>query len=721
MIGKIYNIYRILHLMKGGELVTFDCVFENFKTNYPVVLSENKHPSILLDSKPPFYVKPQLSQLHSSNEAKIILISAPGATGKSALARHLSSTYNSIHWNLADISLGDSSFIGTLVRSLGVEKYSDYACNLLSGNTLLIVDAFDEAEMRSGPKAVKSFLLELGSTILTATKPCAILLSRAETAQSICAVYEDAGIPIAHYEISFFEESASEDFVYQKVSQIQEEKRISKGNPSIVRQCIKQYLENIKSLVHEDEQRSFIGYAPVLEVIGEHIAQENNAYSFLMSIRDSSSLQGIDVVSQIVEKLLTREQSKVCDAFRNKIESRMTERDSIDFSTLYNANEQLNRILSYVVFGEFDPDSFSLEMIPGEFIDDYIEILRTFLPQHPFVRDTSKNGIEFAGPAFRDYALAELMHDITQSELVECYFDEKRISDHFPSHLLWKFYTRTAPETVNANQVSYLFESYKSEARQPFQAHLSISGSKDGGYTASWSLSNPIDDINLDYESYGLEIDDCGIYLENLINTFIDVDCPVIVENKSRSIRITNSCVHCDRLEIYSDTLIIDAHDDSVCELVSKNDAVIKSRTSANTEMIVNGNKLSIDFPNHKRIYRLMKYQQEFSEDSEFSIELFVYLLRKIFVQFRKHKKDTPARDAEKIDFVVIGSGEHRRSVFDYLCAQRVIFKDAHLYKINIDQMASVGISWGAVTRGDCCQLDKVYKGFNKWLTENKK
>lgn len=700
--------------------MTFESIFDKYSPQYKVCLTDEKHESISLVEEEPFYVKPQFNNIAIHRDSKIIVISAPGATGKSALAHYLAYKYSSIYWDLSQTTVGDMTFLGELVSSVGVENYSEYLKNLWRGNTFLIIDAFDEAEMISGPKAVKNFLLEIQKQITKAESQCVVLLSRTETAQNICATYKDAGIDVDHYEISFFENNASEEFVYQKVQKVQDEKTIKKSSTEIIRQCINKYLGNIEKLVPEEEKGSFIGYAPVLEVIGEDIAQEQNSYGFLVELNNEAKMQGADVVRKILERLLKREQEKVRNAFNQRIAERISAETQIDYCSLYNLSEQIIRILSYIIFGEFDVDAYDMSCIPAEFVDDYIEVIKTFLPQHPFVRYSATRGIEFAGPAFRDFTLAVMMTNDEQDEMIQCYFAEKKIVEHFPSHLLWKFFTMDEPETIDANKIPCLFESFKSQARQPYVAQLSIVGDKESGYTSTWSLSSAKNQECLVFDSYELNIKEEGIVLDNLVNVFVDVDCCVTLKNDSRNVRIANGTVVCQRFEVVADHLVIDAHDEMPCVIVSREDAKFDDTKFSNTDIAINGNNLQIDIPNHKKVFRLTKFQTGFSEESEFTIELFVYLLRKIFVQFRKHRKDTPARDAEKIDYVIVGQNSHRKDIFSYLKERGIVYQDGdvHLYKLNMQKLADAGISYGALTRGDTKQLQEAYNIFIEWSTE---
>lgn len=687
--------------------MTFQSIFENPLQTREIVLEPKKDPSISLVTEKPFYILPQFKDLSIEKDAHIFVISAPGATGKSALAKHLAYMYHSIYWNLAEITLGDNSFIGTLVRSVGTAHYSSFIADLLSGKTKLIIDAFDEAEMISGARAVQSFLFEIAANTIDASAPCVFLLSRAETAQAICTYFENNKTAYNHYEISFFEDASSFDFVKQVV----EKNSRTNQNQDIINNCIKQYFQNIDSKIQqEDNLRSFTGYAPVLEVIGMHIAQENNAYSFLQTLQ-SNAMKGIEIIEKILEKLIEREQNKVKEGFLKRIQAN-TKGQEIDLSDMYSAREQLVLLVYYILFGDYDYNYYPCNQIPDEYKDDYISVIDTFLPQHPFIKS---NGHErsFTGPAFRDYVIAKLMEIPQYNDLVNMFSTEKRIGNHFPSHLLWNFFTNKSDIIVPADKISYLFESYRSQANGNTQAFLTIGGSKNSGYSTAWTLcSKETESI----ENYEMEVLDKSLHLESLSNVSIDVDdLDVIIHSIGGSLSVSHCNVYCEKLQIICDHIVFDAFEPP-CTLVSNNNAVIQNNSGSIPDITVNGDNLSISFPNINSYYKLIKYNTDYSDNGSFSIEKFCYILRKIFVQFRKHKKDTPARDAEKIDFVIVGNESSRKKVFDFLTNNAIIYRANPLYKINMSKLEEIGISWGAVTRSDYNQLKKAYDCFLKTI-----
>ena len=137
----------------------------------------------------PFYVGTNFKQVNKNKGSRFILVSAPGATGKSAFGKYLAFKRNALYWNLADdLIIGDGTFHGTLYKALGPSKISEYALKLQQSKATLVIDAFDEAEIISGRRNVETFVHEANDFLENAEASSIILLSRTETAQNIAAL-----------------------------------------------------------------------------------------------------------------------------------------------------------------------------------------------------------------------------------------------------------------------------------------------------------------------------------------------------------------------------------------------------------------------------------------------------------------------------------------------------------------------------------------------------
>ena len=59
---------------------------------------------------------------------------------------------------MAKTSVGENSFYGKLDKVLGRKNVDNFQMQMMNGTTALIIDAFDEAEIRRGRSDIKLFL-----------------------------------------------------------------------------------------------------------------------------------------------------------------------------------------------------------------------------------------------------------------------------------------------------------------------------------------------------------------------------------------------------------------------------------------------------------------------------------------------------------------------------------------------------------------------------------
>ena len=220
-----YNENNYLYSWKGAVHVNLDVILQNLSkcTRYSL-LDEVSNYLFYIDDDV-FYVAPSFNEIKTDNKIstlnpRFILFSAPGATGKSCLAKYIAHKYNAIYWDTSKLKLGENTFDGSLLNMVGPAEYSRFTTDLREGRAALVIDAFDEAEAISGRTAIQQFIKDLNRCIDGAVSPCAFLFSRTETAQFIASLCAEISIPFLHYEIGFFEETQSLQFMEGQLSRL---------------------------------------------------------------------------------------------------------------------------------------------------------------------------------------------------------------------------------------------------------------------------------------------------------------------------------------------------------------------------------------------------------------------------------------------------------------------------------------------------------------------
>ena len=714
-----YNINKYVNSIIEVNPMILDGILKSYRKCKKYSLSSEVADYLRYIDDEPFYIPPSFNDVKtdiklSTKSPKFILFSAPGATGKSSLAKYIAHKYDALYWNLSKVKVGTNSFAGSILNAVGAVNYSEFIGNLNAGDVLLVIDAFDEAEIVSGRKMLNSFIAEISNSLTNHQIPSVCLLARTETAQYLASFCAENGIPVAHYEIGFFNESAAKDFIIKSVA-----KNDVPSQPDI--DCANSYYDVIKRNITEDECASFLGYAPVLEAIATHIKATPNRQKMISEL--SSQKDCVSIIMKIMDDLLLREQTeKICPAFAERCKESHPEFS--DWDKVYSAEEQLVRIIHYVLFHDTAYTNYELDFLPPQLVDDYQEMLDSFLTQHPFIRNTAEavfsgREIDFTGPAFRDYSLAKIILHAKFESLADMYFEESQSQSYFPSQIFFDCYTKISSNTIQPNHISYVYDSYRSKAtayEYPYLQCSEISSSESTleGCLAIFGMI-PGKKQNVKREDYHADISVNGAPLEfgQLLNVSIDTpNIPVIIGCSGVDARIYNSSVICNEIIWGTRNIVIESFSPEGCLLVAKTGFTGDSIAID----IVKADNLKVFAPNLNSYYKLVPYQYNFEDASHFDITKFIHALRCILVEFRTHRKDTLAKTAERIEYVIVGGSTTKRQVLDYLKHHGIVYSSDHLYKIDEAKLQAKGIYFNALFRMDVLQMQEAFEDFCKWV-----
>ena len=709
-----YNIKKYVNSIVEVNDMILEAVLNLYKECKKYSLSSGVSDYLYYVENEPFYIQPTVSDIKtnvktSTLDPKFVLFSAPGATGKSSLAQYISNRFGAIYWNLAKVKIGTNSFAGSILAAVGATQYSQFVGDLNSGDVLLVIDAIDEAEIVSGRKMINSFIDEISNSLTNHKQPSVFLLARTETAQYIASFCAENSIPVAHYEIGFFAEDASKDFIIKSVAG--KEKPTS---PDI--ECANSYYNAIKRNITQAECTSFLGYAPVLQAIAAHIKDCPNRSKMISEL--STQKDCVSIIMKIMDDLLLREQTeKAVPAFIERCKEAHPE--FTDWEKVYSAEEQLIRLVYYVLFSDSSYENYKLDFLPPQLIDDYSTLLESFLAQHPFVRTSYETTVsgrtsDFTGPAFRDYALAKIILNVAIEELAHMYFDESQSQSYFPSQIFFDCYMRLSDCKIQPNHISYVYDSYRAKATAYETTYLQCSEMLDEereteyiavfGMLDSKSHSTKNEDFIAD-----ISASESPLLFEQLSNVSLDVpNKTVVIGRKGIDARIYNSSIISKLINWGTKNIIIESYPEEGCLLVARNGFEGESVSID----IVSAHNLKVSAPNLSSYYKLLPYHYDFEDTSGFDIIKFIHALRCILVEFRTHRKDTLAKTADRIEYVTVGNSVIKRQVLDYLKHCGIIYPSEHLYKINETIMQEKGIYYNALARMDTQQMQGAFLDF---------
>lgn len=722
-----YNIKKYIEKCNEVKEMLIDGILNGYQkcTRYTLGNAVSEYMGYIENE--PFFVSPTLNSVKvdgkvSTLKPKFVLFSAPGATGKSTLAKYIAAKYDALYWDLPKTDrIGTSTFDGSILRAVGAPNYSAFIADLNSAKALLVIDAFDEAEIISGRKMLCNFISDISNILTDYSVPSVFLLARTETAQYIASFCGDNGIPIAHYEIGFFQETAAKTFIARSILEIEKKKTPQKTEltqPDI--ECANTYYDVVQRNITSNESQSFLGYAPVLQAIAVHISQHNNRSKLLSEL--SSRTDCTTVIMSIMQDLLNREQAdKVVPAFEKRCHEVFP--GFTDWKNVYSDEEQMIRVINYILFEDTKISNYPT-VLPPQLIDEYQAVLDLFLPQHPFVRrafgeSSSAGRLDFTGPAFRDYTLARMLQDDIFAEYVKLYFDESDSKSYMPSQIYFDCYTALSNNSISSEHLAYVYDSFRAKATIFERPYLQCSEllNDDGesySYIAAFGMLADKSLRKKDEVVMNLSVANDTLYFEQLSNVSIDTPhLKVIIGKSGTDSRITDSSVICDTIEWCTESVSIESHESEGCLLVAK----AQMEGCCPTFEIICGENLRISAQNIKSFHRLIPYKYDLEDTGNIDRIQFIYGLRCIMSEFRTDKKDMLAKMVDRIEHVIVGNSPLKRTVLDYLKGVGVIYQSGHLYKVNEPTMQSLGIHFSALARMDTTLLEPAYTSFRHWQT----
>ena len=651
------------------------------------------------------YVEPEFneSQSQSNMNPRFILFSAPGATGKTALAKYVSYKRNGIYWDLPDNKIAEYSFQGAITKAVGFGYMSDFVKSLENGKTFLVVDAFDEAEAGSGRSGIEFFLRDLNSVTENSKGICAILLARTESAIFIKKYFETNHIAYKHYEVGYFAEYNSKSYIKNRLDRDHIE------ITSVVEACINEQFAEVHRIFDQQNAKAFLGYAPVLDALAASYSEERNTTILLKNT--ASGEKNCELVMHILDHLMEREREKFIKALNNKFSEFNIE---IKTEHVYERTEQLNRIIGKMlfdditIFGEID------SAIPISYHDEYLEVVNSQLPQHPFIFSKEMGSeliYEFSGPAFRDYTIAYGLSNEEVHDFVSDYIVENR--KYCPSQLLIEFYEIFSNKNISGRDIPIMYNSFKAHSHLEDEVELSICGEEEDCYAEFGLYKNKKSTLKIELAVNNVSD---GVYIDQMTNCYIDIEGKVYIGSANREARINNSTILCDELIWGSEQILIEAYSPGECIIGVNNLSILPNVVPRFEIKIDNTSNLKVSAQNINLYHKFIAYKNDDilkSDGNDFNV--FANVVRRIFNCMRSHSKDTPARKMDFINNRIIGNSRQKKEILNYLLMKKILFTDEQdwLYKLDTDKISQYSITWNDVKGGDFNSLERLYREYN--------
>ncbi len=385
------------------------------------------------------YIEPTFTKSEfAAEKPQVVLISAVGATGKTALAQVLS---NRLRLPLLSLGrhkpVGDNTLTGLLTNAFAIEQLSPVFQSIATGEYGVIVDGIDEGRSKTTEQAFQAFLDDIVRLCKGATSPSFVLLGRTQVLEDCWIYLTDQGVSTGLLSIDPFDLTQARSYIDSFTGGLTSAQAVQYRE---ARDLILDKLSTAFSAADADPTGnflSFIGYPPVLDAIVTLLHAERNYHRLKENLGHSASSNvELGLLYRIALYILQREREEkvLPNIVQPLLATLHPAMASASQSEVFNNEEQCVRLVSHCV-----GQPVSLNCISEPVLNvRYEEQLAVFLPGHPFIA-----GKGFRNAVFEAVALALLM---ASSESRHHNLALRYVDSHRHSYYLVYLLALVAPE-----------------------------------------------------------------------------------------------------------------------------------------------------------------------------------------------------------------------------------------------------------------------------------
>lgn len=679
---SVRTLYSIVEVIKSYTITPFAYQLHDVLDYFYVRDTEN-----------PKYIQPCLSVLPTTRlvelkNANFLLISAAGATGKSALTEYLSYALHAPILNLSKFdTIASNSLTGMLMKQMEMRDCVQFMSDMKSGHGVIIIDALDEGLAKTTISGFEDFLKDVKS-MSSNSGVSFILLGRTNVVEQTTLILEEWGCNVALLQIEPFSETQAEQFIDKQI----ENGRINVLN-SVYRECRHLIIDSIKSFfanqttLKNNQSSRFLGYAPVLMAIAEFLDKQNDFQKTKNDLLDLNK-KDVALMVEIVRSIIKRDKLQKIDevVIKPLLNGRSQEFVSFTMEKVYCEEEQCARTLYYVLGKQFTKD------ITGDpnFDNEYERKMEDWIKDHPFL-----DGHQFVNIVFEAYVLSVLIRSKNYEQDVMEYL-KSRYKDSYILFYVFKE-TNDSEYISNIDFVMYLFASLKALDKRNGKCEMELySTNCDDSAKYNCNLNFYVEGNNEGDEHHFKLIVSAHDTLSLLSDiSCVHIDIPIAVRISSSKVYFTSPAYICaTKINISADELFVYENKEGgnvvlECdsfEGISLNPTltpkIFNYANPLSTLKLICSNVLSYPYCEYKS-----KKVQEYSVTPEI-MERY-NKCRKSILWFRGHSKGSLARYKEMIDNLV-GNTPLGKSVLDALLKSGVIYEKSFMYHIDDEKMASV-------------------------------
>lgn len=340
----------------------------------------------------------------------ILLVSAPGAVGKSTLAKEIAAQTRAVLIDLAQAeAVGSSTISGGLA-------WADLFNRFRRGDVALMIDGLDEARMRVTEDSFKAFLEDVCKLARADGRPIT-LFGRTAAVEEAWLNFWEMGFEPPVIEIKFHGPDSALDFVMRRVANTRAERGENVAAAADADGKAARYILSSLTQQAEVDGDKFVGYAPVLIAVSKRVAAERNPMALVQGFERGSTVLSLN---DIVDAILERERTKLEPlVFTDPLLKRL----------LYSKDEQVERLIAAIYGVDHAPH---LPAMSPRDAETYKGALDSWTPDHPF---TDGSGQRPSSEVFGGFIAAEALRKDWAAESVR----KRELGSAKVNPFIWRF------------------------------------------------------------------------------------------------------------------------------------------------------------------------------------------------------------------------------------------------------------------------------------------
>jgi hypothetical protein len=653
------------------------------------------------------YIKPTFTKDDFDVEQpRFLLVSAVGASGKSALAYQLSHDTGLPVLNLGKHPpVADNTLTGLLTTSFAFENLAGILNGLRSGSYGVIIDGIDEGRSKVNEPAFNAFLEDLIRLSTGSQKTTFVLLGRTQALFDCWFYLQDRNVSTGLASIDPFSQEKAVEYVDTFANPPTGGQR---HQYEAARDLILAKVEGAFS-GQASSYLSFIGYPPVLDAIATLLNEEKDYHKFSEDIQDSGHHEvETTLLYKISAYLLKRE--KLNKVVPNVVEGLIGElpaqvQEAI-IARAYDFKEQAARLLAYCL-----AQPYSLEVIPQTGLNlQYEDQVDSFLKDHPFLVG---GGREFRNAIFEAVCLAIIIAGGTPEdlELVRSYTANRR-SNLYLIQMLDHVATGAVVPSILIDVVigaALEYRSMGSRAEITIEPTGIVRPQENGGGTpVEIEVLIEIVPLNSDADErkflFRSNLSDASpLNLGSKLSAcFVEIPSDIALSGGGEIELVAPVELSARRIEIRGTRLVVKAQ-----PKLSDNQVDLEARellSSVISAAIDPGARFSVRVEDPSRQqYPLVGYTRRLEPALPAPEVREKYLkLRKILTHFRSHSRGTLAKLKAKVENERVAGNDTGRPVLDRLVADRILVPQGLFYFLEPSKVHDhLGVSWTELREGE--------------------